>query len=144
MTNESPNDVRLKKISKLHGIILPPIRTPLPTLSFKKPWNGPIWAGLTLIITVINDLPPFNPFQHIIALNCIELSHFIALQIMPGPFLELYTGLKLVKRDYSLLHSMLQNATKAAKCVTFFITKSDSFITKCGSYYKLQQYKSKY
>ena len=40
--------------------------------------------------------------------------------------------------------TLLQNLTDVikmrqkfiAKCVRFFITKCDSFITKCGSYYK--------
>ena len=27
-----------------------------------------------------------------------------------------------------------------AKCVRFFITKCDSFISKCGSYYKLRRF----
>ena len=43
----------------------------------------------------------FNPFQPIVIFN-IKTVIWFALQIMPGFYMECYTGLKWVKREYSL------------------------------------------
>ena len=87
---------------------------PLPTLSFWGPWKGPIWIGLAFIITFINDSLLFNLFQPSVVFH-IETAIWFALQIMPGFYLECYTGLKLVKRDYSLTQILQLSLTKCSK-----------------------------
>ena len=47
------------------------------------------------------DLLLFNPFQPSIVFH-IETVIWFTLQIMPGFYMECYTGLKWVKREYSL------------------------------------------
>ena len=74
---------------------------PLSTLSYWEPWKGPIWIGLTVIVTVINDLLLFNRFQHSVVFH-IEVAIWFALQIMLGFYVECYIGLKWVKREYAL------------------------------------------
>ena len=48
------------------------------------------------------DLLLFNPFQPSAVFH-IETVIWFALQIMPGCYMECYTGLKWVKREYSKL-----------------------------------------
>ena len=76
----------------------PHLPQPITTLSFWEPWKCPIWIGLPF--TVINDSLLFKPFQPSVAF-CIETFIWFALQIMPGFYMECYTELKCVKREYS-------------------------------------------
>ena len=53
------------------------------------------------MITVINDLLLFNPFQPCVVFPIETVVRF-PMQIMSDFFMEWYTGLKWVKREYSL------------------------------------------
>ena len=53
------------------------------------------------MITVINDLLLFNPFHPCVVFPIETVVRF-AMQIMSDFFMEWYTGLKWVKREYSL------------------------------------------
>ena len=59
------------------------------------------------------DLLLFNPFQPSVVFH-IEAVIWFSLQIMPGFYMECYTGLKWVKREYSLpqiLNLVCQNVS---------------------------------
>ena len=60
------------------------------------------------------DLLLFNPFQPSVVFY-IETVIWFTLRIMPGFYMECYTGLKWVKREYSLpqiLNLVCQNVSK--------------------------------
>ena len=65
--------------------------------SFSDLYPGPgerkCWFRLAFIITVINDSLLFNLFQPSAVFH-IETIIWFALQIMPGFYMECYTGLK--------------------------------------------------
>ena len=64
-------------------------------------WTGfyMITASIMKELTVIIDLLVFNSFQPSIVFH-IETVIWFALEIMPGLYIEYYTGLKWVKRVY--------------------------------------------
>ena len=60
------------------------------------------------------DLLLFNPFQPSVVFH-IETVIWFTLQIMPGFYMECYTGLKWAEREYSLpqiLNLVCQNVSK--------------------------------
>ena len=60
------------------------------------------------------DLLLFNPFQPSAVFH-IEIVIWFTLQIMPGFYMECYTGLKWAKREYSLpqvLNLVCQNVSQ--------------------------------